>query len=169
MRSFINPVNSEVVEMTDAQFAEYHDETLAKWEASKTALDAAKEGEMSLRKLYVALASDPTKQKGTENIALNNGYRAKVVKKINYGFVKGADAKVDWEAVMSAQDEIEKTGNQGAFIAERLFKWEATLSVSEYSKLDVSNPSEAKIKAIADRVIVTTDGAPTLEIIAPKG
>jgi len=168
MRSFTSPTTGEVVEMTDAQFAAFHDETLAKWEASKTALDAAKEAEMTLRKLYVALASDPTKQKGTENIALNNGYKAKVVKKINYGFVKGPDEKTDWEAVMSAQDEIEATGNEGAFIAERLFKWEATLSVSEYNKLDVSNPTQAKIKQIADRVIVTTEGAPTLEIIAPK-
>lgn len=168
MRSFTNPETGEAVEMTDQQFAAFHDETLSKWEASKAALEVAKEAEMKLRKLYVALASDPTKQKGTENIALGNGYKAKVVKKINFGFIKGADAKVDWEAVMTAQDEIEKTGNEGAFIAERLFKWEATLSVSEYNKLDASNPSQAKIKAIADRVIVTTEGAPTLEIVAPK-
>lgn len=168
MRSFTSPTTGQVVEMTDLEFASFHDETLAKWEAAKTALEAAKDAEMTLRKLYVALASDPTKQKGTENIPLNNGYKAKVVKKVNFGFIKGPDQKTDWEAVMTAQDEIEKTGNEGAFIAERLFKWEATLSVSEYNKLDASNPTQAKIKAIADRVIVTTDGAPTLEIIAPK-
>lgn len=162
MRSFTNPETGEVIEMTDAQFAAFHDETLAAWEASKKALDAAKETEMKFRKRYVALASDPTKEKGTENIPLNNGFKAKVVKKINFGWIKNSDGKTDWDKVMKAQDEIEATGNEGAFIAERLFKWEATLSVSEYNKLD------PKYKAIADKVIVTTEGAPTLEIIPPK-
>jgi len=168
MRSYTKPETNEVVEMADHEFAAFHDETLAKWEAAKTTLDAAKEAEMTLRKLYVALASDPTKEKGTENIALGNGYKAKVVKKVTFGFIKGADDKTDWEAVMTAQDEMEKTGNEGAFIAERLFKWSAELSVSEYNKLDTTNPSHAAIKKIADRVIVTKSGAPTLEIVAPK-
>lgn len=168
MRSYTKPETNEVVELSDNEFLALHDETLAKWEAAKAALEVAKETEMKLRKLYVAIASDPTKEKGTENIALGNGYKAKVVKKINFGFIKGADEKVDWEAVMTAQDEIEKTGNEGAFIAERLFKWSAELSVSEYNKLDVSNPSHLAIKKIADKVIVTTSGAPTLEIVAPK-
>lgn len=168
MRSFTNPATNQVVEMHDHEFAALHDKTLGEWEAAKTALDAAKEKEMELRKLYVAIASDPDKEKGTENIALNNGYKAKVVKKVTYGFIKGPDDKTDWDAVMKAQDEIEETGNEGAFIAERLFKWSAELSVSEYNKLEASNPSHAAIKKIADRVIMSKSGAPTLAIVAPK-
>lgn len=162
MKVFKNPITGEPVEMSDAEYKRHHDATLALWEKAKATLDKAKEAEMALRKEYVALASDPTKEKGTENILLENGYKAKVVKKINYGFIKDADGNTDWEAVMNAQDAIEKLGNEGAFIAERLFKWSADLSVSEYNKLD------PKYKAIADKVIVTSEGSPTLEIVAPK-
>ena len=170
MRSYTNPNNGELVELSDLEFAKVHDETLMKWEQAKAALDAAKEAEMSLRKLYVAIASDPTKQKGTENIALGNGYKAKVVKKINYGFVKNADNKVDVDKIHDAQDEIEKLGNEGAFLADRLIKWSAELSVSEYNKLEPeSNPTHKAVKAALDKVIVTSEGAPTLEIVAPKG
>lgn len=168
MRSYTNPVTGLVVELSELEFAALHDETLLKWEQAKAALDAAKEAEMSLRKLYVALASDPTKQKGTENIALGNGYKAKVVKKINYGWIKGPDEKTDIDAIHDAQDRIESFGNEGAFLADRLFKWSCELSVSEYNKLEPGNPTHAKIKAELDKVVVTTEGAPTLEIVAPK-
>ena len=170
MRSYTNPTTGEVIELSDLEFAELHDKTLLKWEQAKAALDAAKEDEMSLRKLYVAIASDATKQKGTENIALGNGYKAKVVKKVNYGFIKNADNKVDVDAIHDAQDEIEKLGNEGAFLAERLIKWSAELSVSEYNKLEPeSNATHKAVKAALDKVIVTSEGAPTLEIVAPKG
>lgn len=168
MRSYTDPTTGEVVELSELEFAAKHDETLTAWERAKAALDAAKEAEMKLRKLYVALASDPTKQKGTENIVLGNGYKAKVVKKINFGWIKGPDDKVDVEAIHDAQDKIEAMGNEGAFLADRLFKWSCELSVSEYNKLEPGNPTHAKIKAELDAVIVTTEGAPTLEIVAPK-
>ena len=170
MRSYMNPNNGELVELSDLEFAKVHDETLMTWEQAKAALDAAKEAEMALRKLYVAIASDPTKQKGSENITLGNGYKAKVVKKINYGFVKNADNKVDVDKIHDAQDAIEKLGNEGAFLADRLIKWSAELSVSEYNKLEPeSNPTHKAAKAALDKIIVTSEGAPTLEIVAPKG
>ena len=170
MRSYTNPNNGELVELSDLEFAKVHDETLMKWEQAKAALEAAKEAEMSLRKLYVAIASNPDQKKGTENIAIGNGYKAKVVKKINYGWAKGPDEKVDYEAVHDAQDAIEKLGNEGAFLADRLIKWSAELSVSEYNKLEPeSNPTHKAVKAALDKVIVTSEGAPTLEIVAPKG
>ena len=170
MRSYTDPTTGVLVELSDPDFNKLHDETLMKWEQAKATLDAAKEAEMSLRKLYVAIASDPTKQKGTENLALGNGYKAKVVKKINYGFVKNADNKVDVDKIHDAQDAIEKLGNEGAFLADRLIKWSAELSVSEYNKLEPeSNPTHKAVKAALDKVIVTSEGAPTLEIVAPKG
>lgn len=170
MRSYTDPTTGVLVELSDLDFNKLHDETLMKWEQADATLDAAKEAEMSLRKLYVAIASNPDQKKGTENIALGNGYKAKVVKKINYGFVKNADNKVDYEAVHDAQDAIEKLGNEGAFLADRLIKWSAELSVSEYNKLEPeSNPTHKAVKAALDKIIVTTEGAPTLEIVAPKG
>lgn len=168
MRNYTDPTTGVLVELSDLDFNKVHDETLMKWEQAKATLDAAKEAEMSLRKLYVAIASNPDQKKGTENIAIGNGYKAKVVKKINYGWAKGPDEKVDYNAVYDAQDAIEKLGNEGAFLADRLFKWSCELAVSEYNKLDAANPTHAKIKAELDKVIVTTEGAPTLDIVAPK-
>ena len=46
MRSYTNPNNGELVELSDLEFAKVHDETLMKWEQAKAALDAAKEAEM---------------------------------------------------------------------------------------------------------------------------
>lgn len=168
MRSYTNPTTGLLVELTDNEFVALHDDTLMKWEQAKATLDAAKEAEMALRKLYVAIASNPDQKKGTENIALGNGYKAKVVKKINYGWIKGPDEKTDVDAIHEAQDRIEAMGNEGAFLADRLFKWSCELSVSEYNKLEPGNPTHSKIKAELDKVIVTTEGAPTLEIVAPK-
>lgn len=169
MRSYTDPNSGKVIEMSDIEFLEFHDKTLQNWEQAKAALEAAKEAEMSLRKLYVAIASNPDQMKGTENIILANGWKAKVVKKINFGWIKGPDDKVNYEAVHDAQDKIEEMGNEGSFLADRLFKWTCELSVSEYNKLEASNPTHAKIKAELDKVIVTSSGAPTLELVAPKG
>lgn len=170
MRSYTDPITGKFVELSDLEFAKVHDETLMKWEQAKAALGAAREAEMSLRRLYVAIASDPMKHKGTETVALGSGYKAKIVKKINYGFIKNADNRVDVDEIISAQNEIEKLGNEGVFLAYRLIKLSPELVVSEYNKLEPdSNPTHKAAKAVIDRVIVTSEGAPTLEIVAPKG
>lgn len=132
----------------------YRDYLLEQWECSKIALEIAKNNEMDLRKRVVDFAFDPEKKKGTENIELENGYKAKAVKKINY--------KVNQDTINSVLDRIENLGAEGKFIAERVIKWTADLSVSEYNDLD------PKYKVILDEAITTTEGAPTLEIVAPK-
>lgn len=145
---------------TDKLF--WRDHLLAKWEASKKALEVAKADEMEQRKAVVAFAFDPNKKAGTERVELANGYELKAVKKINYGFVKTPDGKLDKNAVDSALRAIEAKPN-GELIAERLVKWNPDLSLTEYKQLP------ADMKAIIDAVIVTTDGAPSLEIVPPKG
>lgn len=117
---------------------------------------------MEQRKAVVAFAFDPNKESGTERIELGNGYQAKAVKKINYGFVKTEDGKLNKAAIDKALAKIEKDGAMGELIAERLVKWTPDLSLTEYKQLD------EKYKKIIDEVIVTSEGAPTLEIIAPK-
>lgn len=150
---------------TERDYVARRDILLTQWQNSKTALEAAKEAEMSLRKECVAFCFDPNKKKGTERIDLGNGWQAKAVKKINYGWIKngaGDDEKVDKVAIENALCEIEADGPVGALIASRLVKWTPDLSMTEYGQLP------PKFKAIIDRVIVTSDGAPTLEIVAPK-
>jgi hypothetical protein len=140
----------------------YRDYILTKWQKAKEALDIAKEFEIKVRTDAVHFAFDPTKQKGTERIELGNGYQAKAVKKINYGWIKDSDDKINKDAIETALNKIEDTGPAGELIAARLVKWTPDLSLTEYNQL----PQE--FKSIIDEVIVTTEGTPTLEIIEPK-
>jgi len=162
MKTVTNKETGEVVEYSDEEFIAKRDTLLVEWDAAKTLLDEAKEREMQLRKMVVNFIADPERDKGTENIELGNGWKAKVVKKLTYGFVKTFDGKTDKHAIEKALQEIEADGAAGELIAERLVKWTPDLSVTEYNQL----PQE--YKAIIDKVIVTNEGAPTLEIVAPK-
>jgi len=162
MIQITNKETGEVKNYTEAEFIAERDRLLLSWEESKRALEVAKEKEMEQRKAVVAFAFDPNKESGTERIELGNGYQAKAVKKINYGFVKTEDGKLNKAAIDKALAKIEKDGAMGELIAERLVKWTPDLSLTEYKQLP------EKYKKIIDEVIVTSEGAPTLEIIAPK-
>ena len=163
MIQITNKETGEVKNYTEAEFVAERDRLLLAWEESKKALEVAKEKEMEQRKAVVAFAFDPNKESGTERIELGNGYQAKAVKKVNYGFVKTEDGKLNKAAIDKALAKIEKVGGTvGELIAERLVKWTPDLSLTEYKQLD------EKFKKIIDEVIVTSEGAPTLEIIAPK-
>ena len=162
MIQITNKETGEVKNYTEAEFIAERDRLLLSWEESKKALEVAKEKEMEQRKAVVAFAFDPNKESGTERIELGNGYQAKAVKKVNYGFVKTEDGKLNKAAIDKALSKIEKTGPAGELIAERLVKWTPDLSLTEYKQLP------EKLKSIIDEVIVTSEGAPTLEIITPK-
>lgn len=155
--------NPDVKLLKPEEFVAMRDYLLVQWNLAKEQLDAAKAKEMEMRTKCVAFMFDPNKKKGTERVELGNGYEAKAVKKLNYNFIKNSDGKLDKVAVDNALTEIEHSGPEGAYIADNLVKWEPTLSLTEYGKLDPNR------KAIIDKVIVTSDGAPTLEIIPPKG
>jgi len=162
MRQVIDKTTGAITEYTDADFEKVRDQLLVHWREAKEALEKAKEAEMFLRKRVVDFAFDPNKQSGTENVDLGNGYKLKAVKKLNYGFIKNDENKLDKAAIDKALAKIEKDGAVGELIAERLVKWTPDLSLSEYKLLS------DKHKAIIDSVIVTTEGSPTLEIVEPK-
>lgn len=162
MRQVIDKATGAITEYTDEQYVGIRDQMLVEWQASKEALEKAKELEMQLRKQVVDFAFDPNKQSGTENVELGNGYKLKAVKTLRYGFIKNAENKLDKAAIDKALAKIEKDGAVGELIAERLVKWTPDLSLSEYKLLN------EKHKAIIDSVIVTTEGSPTLEIVEPK-
>lgn len=162
MRQVIDKATGVITEYTDADFEKVRDQLLVSWQEAKEALEKAKEAEMFLRKKVVDFAFDPNKQSGTENVDLGNGYKLKAVKKLNYGFIKNAENKLDKAAIDKALAKIEKDGAVGELIAERLVKWTPDLSLSEYKLLS------EKHKTIIDSVIVTSEGSPTLEIVEPK-
>lgn len=161
------PAPAPLIKGTPEWFAE-RDRILAAWEASKLTLEKAKEDEMNLRKEFVKFAFDNEKLSGTERIELNNGYQAKAVKKLNFKFVSHDENVKVVDAVDKSLTQIEQLGGEAPFIADRLVKWTADLSIGEYNKLTESETGR-KIKAIIDNVIETTEGAPTLEIVPPKG
>jgi len=140
---------------------------LKEWEDSKIALQAAKDAEADLRVKFVKFAFDSAKLSGTERIPLHNGYEAKAVKKLNYKFVAPEGIKVV-DAVDKALTQIEALGGEAPFIADRLVKWSADLSLTEYNKLDEGGEVGKAIKNIINGVIETTEGMPTLEIVPPK-
>ena len=127
---------------------------LADWRLWKDSLAIAKEKELELRK-QVQKMFFPTPEKGTQRVGLPNGYKLKLVHKINYTLGNN-------DLVNKALDEMSAVGNEGTFIAERLVSWKPSLSVREY---DALNP---QYKAIINKVLTTSDGAPTLEIEEPK-
>ena len=135
------------------------DAKILAWEAAVKALAAAKDAEAALRKevLAEAFAFDPEAlREGTENFELGNGYKLKAVFKIS------RNLNNENEAVDKVLSKIEKTGPEGAFIAERLVKWKPELSVSEYKKLP------EKFKKLFDEVVTSKESMPSLELVAPK-
>ena len=113
-------------------------------------------------KREVMAACFPEAEVGTNTLELGRGYKLKGVRKLNHNLANG-EGQLD--AVL---DSITKMGNEGTFIAERLVGWTPKLSISEYKKLEGSDPIHKKIKDAIDGVLTITDGTPTLEVIVPK-
>ena len=135
------------------------DAKILAWDAAVKALAAAKDAEAALRRevLAEAFQFDPEAlREGTENFELGNGYKLKAVFKIS------RNLNNENEAVDKVLSKIEKTGPEGAFIAERLVKWKPELSVSEYKKLP------EKFKKLFDEVVTSKEAMPSLELVAPK-
>lgn len=149
------------------EWEQERDKKLKAWEDSKIVLQTAKDDEARLRVEFVKFAFDSDKLSGTERIPLHNGYEAKAVKKLNYKFVAPEGIKVA-DAVDKALTQIEAIGGEAPFIADRLVKWSADLSLGEYNKLAEAGELGKQIKAIIDGVIETSEGMPTLEIVPPK-
>lgn len=136
-------------------------EKLKAWERTKLDLGALTMRERALRAEVVAeLFPAPTI--GTNNLDLGNGYTLKFVKGVNYSLDKGdVDPNTGLCNTDRALDNMRSTGNDGAFVADRLVKWKPELSISEYKKLSDTH------KKIIDKVITTSDASPELTIVVP--
>lgn len=140
---------------------EERDRRLAAWDEAKAILDRAKASEMEARKA-VADYCFPEAKEGTNRIELNNGHSLKMVHKLSYK-ISASNDEID-----RIEDEAGKIGNEGTFLIERIITWTPNFAKSEYNKLEPGNPTHVKIKALVDRVLTITPGAPSLEIEAPK-
>ena len=129
------------------------DQILQEWEVAATQLAALKADEQRLRLEYIKLVSNPTKETGTENIELGNGYKAKIVKKLNYN--------VNQDTVNTALDRMENDSPEGKVFADLAIKWKAELSKTQYDLMP------EKYRKMIDECITVRPGLPSLEIVAP--
>lgn len=153
--------------LTEERLSADKDGLLMLWERYKRKLTLIKDFEMELRKLAVQFLVQQVEEPktGVNNVDLGGGYTAKVGLKLNYK-LEGNNEQIE-----SILDKIETCGNEGKFIAERLVRWSADLSVTEYKDLQEqakTSDVSKQILAILNEIVVTDDGAPTLEIKEPK-
>lgn len=127
-------------------------EILTVWENTKKQLDTLKKFEMECRKVIVYDSGffDINKTSGTEHVALPGGYDLVSVKKENYKLTN-ANNETD-EALEHFSEDM----------AAMLVKWTPDLSVSTFKKLTEEQ------QAFFDKALEIKNGAPTLEIKAPK-
>lgn len=140
---------------------------IVEWQAKKAAaVEAAKAiaEERSARDAVVAHIFEGDIP-GTHNYELTDGFKIKATLSLDYKLdVSLADPEdpskgTKTEAML---DRLEKLGNDGAFIAERVVKFKPELVISEYKKLTAAQ------KEIVDSVLTIKDAAPSLEMVAPK-
>lgn len=139
------------------------DELLVRWQELKDAVEKAKDAEMEMRK-YIVKRAFPEPKEGVNKLDLGQGYELKAGVKFSYKL------DPDNDKVEKALDDIATMGNEGAFLATRLVKWEATFLLTEYRKLQADDATDIqkKIKKRIDEVLTITNAAPTLEIKEPK-
>lgn len=141
------------------------DGMLMLWQNTKAELDRVKEMEMERRKICVNFLV-PTKQEGTTNVALGGDWNAKVVNKFNYKLDS------DNDKVWAGLEQIEKLGNEGKFVADRLVSWTPNFLLSEYRQLQEDAEKGSIFAKQALEIITTfmtiTDAAPTLEVAEKK-
>ena len=125
-----------------AQFAE-----LAKLQKQ---LEAVKEAEMQLRKEVFALINKKGEiGKGTNNIALPDGWALKVVAK--------ETTTVEESVLPAVRVKMREAG-----ITEDVFKFKPSLVADKYKALTMEQ------KAIVNEALITKPASPEVKIIAPK-
>lgn len=129
--------------------------------------------EMEVRKLTVDALLGDDKKEGMNTVELGGGYQAKAKVTWNYKLVSDREGVDAIDAIDDCIDDFAKIdSNEGSFIADRLFNWQApALSLTEYRKLEEeakSSPVKAALLKRLQRNLNISEGAPTLEIKEPK-
>jgi len=143
------------------------DGMLMLWRIAKDMLDQYKEAEMCYRKICAAfLVPEPIKNEGINTVELGNGFQAKVGIKMNYKLAS------DNDLVWAGLEKIEKLGNEGKFVADRLISWQPNFLLIEYRQLqeDAEKGSEFAKNALKEvsNFMTISEASPTLEIKKPK-
>lgn len=120
------------------------------WKAQADALASAKEKEAELRAAAIALVFPDGLVAGTTRHQLADGTTLKAEVRVS--------AKVDQKLIGAALAKLKKTA-VGRLIADRLVKWKAEASVSEFKALSLVH------RDLVKDAIVLVDGNPSLEVV----
>lgn len=166
-------VSVEATPETPEQFIARRDLEIKVWLNEKVGLAIAKEAEMEARKQVTATLF-PEPKKGTQRYPLANGHSIKLVYTLrptlgNKDLIDEQGVKVPVrQQVQDVEDKIIALGPLAAMLAERLIKWTPELSLSEFDKLDRSDPVQAEIATLIEDILTITPGSPALTFEEPK-
>lgn len=122
---------------------------LQEWQAARKHLEHYKNLEMKLRKEIFGVVF-PLPKEGTNTVPLQNGWSIKGIRKV--------DRKLDPAALNALAEEIDQVGiARGKIIA-----YTPELVLKEYRTLTDEQ------RLVFDQVLTIKDGAPSMELIAPK-
>ena len=127
-------------------------ERVLAWEKLKLAAEIALEAEKAARSAIIEL-DFPDRKDGTNTIKLPDGGELKCV--------AGVDYVTDADRAKACIEKLRKIGNEGSFIADRLFAFKPVVAVGELKKLA---PAYRKV---VDRHLDVKQRAPTLKIHEP--
>lgn len=125
--------------------------------------------EKELRSEVIALSVPEPGAKKTHTVELSSTHKLKIEFPVNTKLVHPEKVtnedskKTAVDAADDLSDELVKLSpNEGAFIVDRLFRWEVKISQTEYKNLSPA------MKEIVDRYITTEPGTPTAKLEAVK-
>lgn len=125
-------------------------EAVSAWHQAQQTLKDATVRERELRDIVTNLATNGVFKAGTTNVELPDGWKLKVVQKLNQ--------TVDATVFGIVRERLLEAG----VMVDRLVTWKPSLSASEYKHLSDDQ------KAVADEMITSKPGAPTVELVPPK-
>lgn len=140
----------EPVETVEAK----RDRVIVEWKTAQSQLAYWKELESARRIEALTVCFETPPDSGTVNYELGKGFILKAVFKENY--------KLDEKNLDAALDKIEKMGEAGELIVNRVIRWKPELSKTEYDAMP------AKMREILDTVVIVTPGTPSLTLVTPK-
>lgn len=129
------------------------DALILDWQNKQKELARAKAEESEARLNVIKLFDAEADASGVRNIDLGSGYKLKATFKLNHKITGDVNKMLE---------KLEKSSEEGKFIAERLVKFKAELALTEYKNLS------DKMRKLVDEFIVTSPATPSLELVEPK-
>lgn len=134
------------------------DQAIADWHNLQAELNRIKELEMQARQRVISMLYKRENVGSTQTLELGAGYKLKMKVPLHYGFKKESFLN---DSIVLALQKIDAMSNR-EMPTDELVRWKPELSVRVYKTLP------DKYRDIIDDVIISNEGAPSLELVEPK-